>query len=96
MSMNNRAMRRRRIGQLLTVEEVAEYCAVSMKTIYRALNRGELVGSKIGAQWRIAGAELVRWIEQQQAGSVPRPERMKPIKPGGLRELAREHQRKAV
>jgi len=47
---------------LLSVDETATILRVSRATIYRLVNRGELHAVKVGAQLRIAPAELRQYI----------------------------------
>jgi excisionase family DNA binding protein len=44
--------------QLLTVEQVAEACRVSTKTVRRWLERQELTALRLGRQWRIRRRDL--------------------------------------
>jgi excisionase family DNA binding protein len=39
--------------RVYSVDEVAEIFDVNPRTIYRMLNRGDLLGIKLGNQWRI-------------------------------------------
>lgn len=58
------------MDDVCTVEEAAQRLKVSPKTIYRALERGELRASKIGRAWRIAEKDLTEFLE---ARMQPRP-----------------------
>ena len=51
---------------MLTPAEVARRCAVSERTVYRALRSGALAGVKLGTVWRVHPAALERW-------TMPRP-----------------------
>jgi excisionase family DNA binding protein len=48
---------------LLTVNEVAERLKVSTKTVYRAVEAGELRASRIGRAWRISEPDVVAYVE---------------------------------
>src|SRR5688500_17322595 len=51
--------------QLLTVEQVATLCQISIKTVYRAIERGSLGASRlgIGGAYRIKLEDVEAWIE---------------------------------
>ncbi|WP_339951197.1 helix-turn-helix domain-containing protein [uncultured Albimonas sp.] len=53
------------IRSLLSTEEVARILNVSPKTIYRAIESGDLRANRIGRQWRIAEEELNRFIDSR-------------------------------
>lgn len=52
---------------LLTVAEVAEICRVHPKTVTRAIARGELRGSRLGAggALRLRPADVDAWIDSR-------------------------------
>lgn len=54
--------------KLLTLREVAEALQVSEKTIRRLVNRGDLVGFKVGdrGQVRVKSEDLVAYLERQR------------------------------
>jgi excisionase family DNA binding protein len=43
---------------MLTIEDVADFCQVSSKTVRRWINAGDLPAAKLGAQWRIRPRDL--------------------------------------
>ena len=55
MAMNERT---------LTIKELAKYLNVTERTIYNLLERGELPGFKVGANWRFRKEDIDKWIEQ--------------------------------
>jgi len=55
MAMNERT---------LTIKELAKYLNVTERTIYNLLERGELPGFKVGANWRFRKEDINKWIEQ--------------------------------
>jgi len=56
---------------LLTVDEVAQRLKVSTKTVYRAVESGELRASRIGRAWRISEPDVVEYVEARvHAGSL--------------------------
>ncbi len=48
----------------LTIKELAKYLNVTERTIYNLLERGELPGFKVGANWRFRKEDIDKWIEQ--------------------------------
>ena len=53
----------RRINEtLLTIADVARRCQVSIKTVRRWINSGELPAAKLGAQWRIRPRDIELFI----------------------------------
>ncbi|HEV2786185.1 MAG TPA: helix-turn-helix domain-containing protein [Solirubrobacteraceae bacterium] len=51
--------------RLLTIDQVAELCQVSTKTVYRAIRRGALKASRLGrgGAYRVKPEEMESWIE---------------------------------
>ena len=51
----------------LTLSETAKTLKVSEKTVSRLLQAGELVGFKIGQQWRFRNEDVSAYVEKQIA-----------------------------
>lgn len=67
------------MDDVFTVQGAADHTKLSVTTIYRALERGELVGSKVGTAWRIFATDLEAWlIAQRPVPAEPRPQRRRP------------------
>jgi len=62
MAMNERT---------LTIKELAKYLNVTERTIYNLLERGELPGFKVGANWRFRKEDINKWIEENKKMNVP-------------------------
>ena len=60
-------MSRSKLGEILTLSEVAEYLKISKKTVYKMVRSGDLPGFKAGKHWRVLRSELGKWIAQQSA-----------------------------
>ena len=56
----------RRDDPLLTPSDVGRQCGLSLKTIYRAIGRGELRASKICSRLRVRQSDVNIWIERSQ------------------------------
>lgn len=52
-------------GEMLTVNEVAEYLRVNPQTVYRKAKAGELPAVRIGRVIRFRKAELEAWLDQE-------------------------------
>jgi PTS system nitrogen regulatory IIA component len=47
------------------LRELAAYLQVHRNTIYRLIERGELPIRKIGGNWRMHKADLLRWLYER-------------------------------
>ena len=56
---------------VLTVPEAATLLRLNPKTVYDAVNRGELPHQRIGRKIRLCRSALLTWLSQGQ-GRVPR------------------------
>src|SRR5436853_5302247 len=52
-------------GDILTIRQLAEYLMVSEKTVYRMLDRNELPGVRVGAQWRFRRQDIDAWLTEE-------------------------------
>ena len=50
--------------KLLTTQEVADYLALTQRTIYTYIQSGSLRAIKIGREWRIKESELEAFINR--------------------------------
>jgi excisionase family DNA binding protein len=49
-------------GEILTLDEVAEYLKAGKRTLYRLTQNGDIPAFKLGGSWRFRRTELDRWI----------------------------------
>jgi excisionase family DNA binding protein len=49
----------------LTLQEVADYLRVNIKTIYRLLGKGKIPAIKLGRQWRFDKSAIDKWISEK-------------------------------
>lgn len=49
-------------ASIMTVREVSKYLRVSISTIYRLAERGELSAFKVSADWRFRRVALDAWM----------------------------------
>jgi excisionase family DNA binding protein len=52
--------------EIMTIDEVAEYLKLKIKTAYALTAKGEIPGFKVGGSWRFRKSELNKWIAQQE------------------------------
>jgi len=51
-------------GEILTIEELAEYLKISRSTLYKLAQDGSLPGAKIGKRWRFHKDAIDNWLGQ--------------------------------
>lgn len=56
---------------VLTSEQAAAVLQLTRRTITNMLDRGDLRGVKVGKEWRISRAELVRFVEPDVTSRPP-------------------------
>ena len=54
-------------GEILTIEEVADYLRVSERTVYEWAQKGEIPAGKIGTVWRFKKNDLEAWVDERIA-----------------------------
>lgn len=57
---------------IMTVHDVAEYLKVARSTVYRLVRQDKLPGRKVGGTWRFSLRAIDAWIDNRQAGELPR------------------------
>jgi excisionase family DNA binding protein len=50
----------------LTPEEAAEVLGLSVQTVYKKLNSGDLAGFQLGRQWRVPPAEIEKLRRREE------------------------------
>ena len=53
---------------MLSPEEVAQTCALSRRAVYRAIERGELVASRLCNRLRVREEDLDAWVDESRVG----------------------------
>lgn len=56
------------VRDVLTPEEVAQLLGVSRKTIYRFIERGELIAARVGHQYRIPKRHIDLFLASKSTG----------------------------
>ena len=59
------------IGTFYTISDVADALGVCTKTVDRWVKSGELVGHKVGRQWRISRTDLETFLKLRRGGLRP-------------------------
>lgn len=52
-------------ADLVSATEVADQLGVHVRTVYRALTTGQLVGMRIGSHWRVRRDEIDAWLQRE-------------------------------
>ncbi|MEN9577362.1 MAG: hypothetical protein RJA70_371 [Pseudomonadota bacterium] len=55
--------------EILTLPAVAKALKVQKKTVDNMAQKGELLGFKVGGQWRSRSRDIDAWIDRQLADS---------------------------
>jgi excisionase family DNA binding protein len=55
----------------LTPQEVSELLRVSVYTVRRWINEGELPAYKVGRGWRISESDMGEWLNRKQSTVAP-------------------------
>lgn len=53
-------------GKLLDIKQVQEILGLSERTIFRLISSGELVGFKVGRQWRFEESDITDFIARRR------------------------------
>lgn len=52
-------------GEILTLDEVAEYLKAGKRTVYRLAQNAEIPAFKLGGTWRFRRSDLDSWIAEK-------------------------------
>lgn len=75
-------------GQIMTVDQVADYLQLNRLTVYRYVRQGRIPAAKIGKLYRILKADVDAFLEEQKAGLTARSRPAVPDVPAGPRRPA--------
>jgi excisionase family DNA binding protein len=62
MTQQSQRVQDRSNGEVLKPKEVADFLAVSERTVIRMFRKGELPGRKVGIQWRCKRSDLDKFL----------------------------------
>ena len=51
-------------GDVLTIDELAEYLRISRSTLYKLAQDGKIPCRKVGRHWRFRKQAIDRWLER--------------------------------
>lgn len=51
---------------IMTIQEVAEYLKLKLKTAYHLAANGSIPAFKVGGSWRFRRSEIEKWIKGQE------------------------------
>jgi excisionase family DNA binding protein len=51
---------------IMTIDEVANYLKLKLKTAYHLAAKGDIPGFKVGGSWRFRRSEIEKWIKAQE------------------------------
>ena len=73
---------------MLSPEEVAQTCGLSRRAVYRAIERGELVASRLCNRLRVREEDLDAWVDgarvEPEASGETEPQRVTSRPPASL------------
>jgi excisionase family DNA binding protein len=77
---------------LMSPEEVARWCGLSRRAVYRAIERGELSASRLCHRLRLRPSDVEAWVEVSRvtADRTSSPAGLRRGANGGLRRLLDE------
>jgi excisionase family DNA binding protein len=58
-------------GQVLTVDQVAEYLQLNRLTVYRYIREGKIPAARIGKLYRILKADVDGFLDARKVGAAP-------------------------
>ena len=77
---------------LMSPEDVAKWCGLSRRAVYRAIERGELSASRLCHRLRVRPSDVEAWVEATRVAAswTPSPAGSRRGANGGLRRLLDE------
>lgn len=55
------------LPKILTAEQIAQYLAISKKTVYELIKSGDIKGFCIGRTVRVEKSDFIQWIQDQKS-----------------------------
>jgi len=53
------------LGEVLTIEDLADYLKISKSTLYKLVREGSVPCQKVGKHWRFHKDAIDAWLKQQ-------------------------------
>jgi len=57
----------KKLGDVLTIEELATYLKISKSTLYKLVREGNIPSQKVGRHWRFRKGAIDHWLEETRA-----------------------------
>jgi len=57
--------KRRKPGEVLSIEELSVYLSISQSTLYKLAQEGGLPGQKVGRRWRFLKGAIDEWLRRK-------------------------------
>lgn len=61
-------------SDIMTIDEVADYLKLKVKTAYHLAAKGDIPGFKVGGAWRFRRRDIEAWIHHQTSKDEPENE----------------------
>jgi excisionase family DNA binding protein len=61
-------------SDIMTIDEVADYLKLKVKTAYHLAAKGDIPGFKVGGAWRFRRRDIEAWIHHQTNKDEPENE----------------------
>lgn len=58
------------LSPIMTLKEVAEYLRIHQTTLRKLIRRGEILGFKIGSDYRFRRDEIEKWLAEKQRSAA--------------------------
>ena len=55
---------------VFTIDELAIYLKLPMRTLYKLAQEGTIPGHKVGRHWRFRRETIDRWLDESRGGKV--------------------------
>lgn len=59
-----------KIGDVLTIKELAAYLKIPKSTLYKLVREGNIPSQKIGRHWRFLKGAIDHWLEETREGEA--------------------------
>ncbi len=54
------------LGEVLTIEELADYLKISKSTLYKLVREGSVPCQKVGKHWRFRKEAIDLWLQERK------------------------------
>jgi excisionase family DNA binding protein len=54
-------------GDVLTIEELADYLKIPKSTLYKLVREGKVPSQKVGRHWRFRKEAIDRWLDETRS-----------------------------